>query len=340
MSILSTLASFQAPITLLLIIFGPSLLPRIFNFFRRKPPSLIPTPPSVPKPLSLKLILGIHTLWILKQLVVPPINLFSTYNLPISVSNAQIRYTLLGPENDQIKNLHPMAELLLTRLKIMDSRLLYLRLGHKPLMECMWCQTELDYLIYSLPDILSKYIMEAIFLGLLGWTWIAGQQASQRANNFRSPFGWTLAAAASLECGAKWIWDLRVVEGDATHLASIIHTLRSISLLLFPLIYTFAPLPSAEISPDVLAPIISNTTSTLRLTSLARSAIQRSPRLRETWNMIGRQDAEHSEIAKRDEEVRRFIKDLDIDESTMRYNAGNWVKEGWDGMVRVDPTPK
>ncbi|WVQ68901.1 uncharacterized protein L199_007110 [Kwoniella botswanensis] len=340
MSILSTLGSFQAPLTLLLIIFGPSLLPRLINLFRPKPPSSTPKPLRPPRTLTLKLILGIHTLWILKHLVLPPYDLFVNNNLPISISNSQIRYALLGPEYDPLtRQVHPLLELLMTRLKIVDNRILYFKFGHEPMMECVWCQTPTDYLIYSLPNILSWYLLEATFLGGMAWKWIAGPEAPHRTETWRTTFGWILVVAATAEGGIKWGWDLRVVEGDAPHLASIIHTLRSIFLLLFPLVYTFLPLPATPVSSSILASIVSNTTSTLRLTSLARASIQRSPILRETWSLLGKRDAERKEIARRDEDVRRIVRELKLDEGTMRVGAGDWIREGWNGMVRVDPNP-
>ncbi|WVW78819.1 hypothetical protein I302_100781 [Kwoniella bestiolae CBS 10118] len=338
MSLLSIVGSFQAPLTILLVIFGPSLLPRLINLFRPKPPSSTPEPVRPPRPISLKLTLGIHTLWILKQLIIPPYDLFVNNNIPISTSNAQIRYTLLGPESPN-QQVHPLLELLMTRLKIMDNRLLYSKFGHRSLMDCVWCQTPMDYSIYSLPDILGWYLLEAVLLGMMGWSWIAGQEAGRRAEVWRNSLGWTLVVVAITEVGVKWGWDLRVVEGDALHLASIIHTLRSIFLLSFPLTYTFLPLPSPQVSPNTLAAIISNTTSTLRLTSLARAAVQRSPRVRETWNILGKRDAERTGIARRDEDVRRIVRELSLDEAGMRVGARGWMRDGWNGMVRVDPNP-
>ncbi|WWC67609.1 uncharacterized protein I206_101519 [Kwoniella pini CBS 10737] len=337
MSIFTPLVAYQAPLTLLLIIFGPSLLPRLINFFRRKPPSSIPNKTQTPRPLSLKLILGIHTIWMLKQLILPPFNLFS--NVPISISNSQLRYNIIGPEQPNL-TLHPMIELLLTRLKIMENRILYLKFGHNPLIECVWCQFPSDYLIYSLPQILSWYILEAFFIGSLGMSWISGISASNRAERWRSIFGWMLVGGAILEGGVKWIWDLRAVEGDALHLASTIHTIRSISLLLFPLIYTFLPIPLDPISPNILIPIISNTTSTLRLTSLARSAIQRSGKLREIWSDIGKRDAERNELAMRDEDIRDLVKELQLDQNSMKLSASQWIRDGWNGMIRIDSNPR
>ncbi|WWC59126.1 uncharacterized protein I303_101674 [Kwoniella dejecticola CBS 10117] len=341
MSILSSVTAYQGPLTLLLIIFGPSLLPRLLTFLRIRnspSPSQITKTPQTPRPLSLKLILGIHTLWVLKQLALPPYNLFAS--IPVSISNAHLRYIILGPEQpDGNAALHPLVELLLTRMKVMENRMTYLTFGHNPLMECVWCQYPTDYLIFSLPEILGWYILESVFLGILGWNIISGHQASRRAERWRSTFGWALVVGAVGECGIKWIWDLRVIEGDALHLASTIHTIRSIYLLLSPIVYTFLPLPAEHVSPNTLIPIISNTTSTLRLTSLARAAVQRSGKLRETWTTIGMRDSERAEIAKRDEDVRDLVRALQLDEGGMKLSAAQWLREGWNGMIRVDSAP-
>ncbi|WRT65088.1 uncharacterized protein IL334_002030 [Kwoniella shivajii] len=336
MTILSTISSFQAPLTLLLVIFGPTLLPRLIAFIRRRPSST-PKPPRVATPVSLKLFLAIHTLWMTKQLISPPFDLFSHQNLPISTSNSNIRLELIGTISEDNSNIHPLVELLLTKLKVMDNRINYVRYGHKSLIECVWCNNPIDYLLYSTPNILSWYFLEAVYLGMMGWTKISGKESDKRTERWRGTFGWSLLVAAILEIGLKWLWDIRVVEGNCIHLSSVIHTVRSIYLLLLPIIYSFLPLPSSNLSPQTFIPMISNTTSTLRLTSLARAAIHRSPRLRETRSSLGRREAERAEIIRRDEEVRRTVKDSGLDEVNMREGAERWVRDGWDGMIRVDP---
>ncbi|WWD22012.1 hypothetical protein CI109_106500 [Kwoniella shandongensis] len=348
MSLLTTLYSFQTPLTLLLILFGPSLLPRIIQWInqRGRPPTSPPSPTRSPIPLSLKLFLGIHTLYLVKQLIRPPYDVFVSHNLPILVPNSILRSALLGPNHETEDGLstlenppiHPLLELLLTRLKMLDNRYLYARFGHDTIQNCVWCKDDLDYLIFSLPGIMGPYVVEGVMLGMLGWKWLAGEDSDRRAERWRIVMGWVLLGGVVGEIGSKWFWEIRAVEGDCLHLATTIHTLRSVLLLLLPLVYTFLPLPSPSSIPlpSTLIPVMSNTTSTLRLTSLARGAIASSPRLREIYLAISRREETKVERARRDEGVREAKKEAEVDEERMREGVRGWVKDGWDGMVRID----
>ncbi|WVQ97753.1 hypothetical protein IAU59_004867 [Kwoniella sp. CBS 9459] len=379
MSLLTTLASFQTPLTILFVIFGPSLLPKAIALLRPPPqpqsqhvrsPALPPARCST----TLKLLLAAHTLWLVSHLVKPPYNLFTSNQLPILTSNAQLRSALLrnsgSPASDHtgigdleavFPNIHPLLELLLTKLKVLENRYLYARYGHFALQDCVWCQTSLDYLLFSIPSVVTWYLLEAVFIGALGFDALwkdeavtprlngqtmgmgmgmdkgAPSEASRRALRWRSLAGWSLFGAAMAELGVKYGWEVRAVEGDCVHLASTTHTLRTVFLLLLPFIYIYLPVPSASpnISPDTLLPTISNTTSVLRLTSLARKGIQRS-RLRENWAMIGKREGEVSEMLKRDEGVKAAVKDAGLDQEALRSGFRAWVADGWRGMVRVD----
>ncbi|OCF30474.1 hypothetical protein I316_07910 [Kwoniella heveanensis BCC8398] len=390
MSLLTTLASFQTPLTILLVIFGPSLLPKVITFFRTSThprsghlsPHGHPTFPRAKLSTTLKLLLAVHTLWLISHLVRPPYDLFVGNRLPILTSNAQLRAALFKSVSPTLRtktnsdgslgnlpDIHPLLELLLTKLKVLENRYLYARYGHAALQDCVWCQSSLDYLIFSLPCIGGWYLLEAVFIGLLGldrlWNEAgssssshqvasaqrgrgaipgsSSREASQRAYRWRGLTGWSLFGAALAEVGLKYGWEVRAVEGDCVHLASTMHTLRTIFLLLLPFIYVYLPTPrssASTISPDALIPVISNTTSTLRLTALARKGIQRSPRTREYWSMIGRREAELSEVIKRDEGVRQAVKGsgggMGLDQEALRNEFRAWISEGCRGMVRVD----
>ncbi|WVF70132.1 hypothetical protein IAT40_004920 [Kwoniella sp. CBS 6097] len=376
MSLLTTLASFQTPLTVLLIIFGPSFLPKAIAFFRPLPGSpqrlnQQPISPRAQLSTTLKLLLAVHTLWLVSYLIQPPYDLFVSNSLPILTSNAQLRSALTGSIStsspaielsrglETLQDVHPLLELLLTKLKVLENRYFYARYGHAAIQDCVWCQTSLDYLVFSLPSIVGWYIFEVVFIGLLGldtlWNEPASprsstpnavgpggirtgvpSEASRRAHRWRTLAGWSLFGAAMAEMGVKYGWEVRAVEGDCVHLASTIHTLRTVFLILLPFIYIYLPIQSTPfISPDTLIPIISNTTSVLRLTSLARKGVQRS-RLRENWSMIGRREAEFSEAIKRDEGIREAVKNVGLDQEALRSGFKAWVAEGWKGMVRVD----
>ncbi|GFZ49077.1 hypothetical protein JCM24511_06827 [Saitozyma sp. JCM 24511] len=339
MSLLATLQSYQAPALLLLTIFGPSLLPRLLRLFRRDPN---PRPPSRPprKPLSstVKLILALHTAWSIYSLLFPPYNIFSTHSLPILAPNDLVRAKVLGQPRTTgttspatTSETLTLTEHLLSRLANLDTRYLYARFGHQPLLECLWCQNINDYLLVSIPSIVLPYAVRAVILGVLGWTVVGGEQAGTRANRWRSTTGWILVTAGTAEVGAKYLWSVRAVEGDCVHLASVIHIIRTTFLLLLPIIYTYLPLPSANPLRSLL-PALSNTHSTLRLTSLARAAVSRTPALRRIWSIAGEEGAEQAALAREDGHVRSAARALGLEAPEVRENAGRWIEEGWRGM--------
>ncbi|KAK8846703.1 hypothetical protein IAR55_005790 [Kwoniella newhampshirensis] len=345
MTLLATLYSFQTPLTLLLILFGPSLLPRLISLIARRGRPAFPTrsSPRPASPTSLRLFLAIHSLYFLSHLLRPPYDLFAINNFPILVPNNLLRSALLGPDDSESlstleESVHPLIDLLLSKLRLLDNRYLYARFGHDTLLNCVWCKDDLDYLFYSSPGILIPYVGEAVVLGMMGWRWLTGEAAGPRAERWRSVFGWVLVGGMVGEVGAKWFWEVRAVEGDCLHLATTIHILRSILLLCLPLLYTFLPLPapSSVPHPSTLIPVISNTQSTLRLTSLARNAMSSSPRLRDIWLAVSRRDEARAEAALRDQGVRDAKRAVGLDEERMREGVRAWVREGWEGMVRVD----
>ncbi|WVR04370.1 hypothetical protein IAU60_001372 [Kwoniella sp. DSM 27419] len=359
MSLLATLSSFQTPLTVLLVISGPTLLPRLLSLVRPRPAGAPRRPARPPLSTTTKLLLGIHALWCIAQLVRPPFDLFRTSGLPILASNLQLRRAILslfgspsarpstasslitsatesGEAALDPTTVHPIHELLLTKLKVLENRYLYARYGHATMTQCMWCHTPEDHLLFSLPGIGSWYVVEGVVIGVLGWKWIAGRGAEHRAQRWRGVMAWVLAGAGVMEVGVKYLWDVRAVNGDCHHLAGTIHTIRTILLFLLPVIYVYLPVAPPMITPSTLNPIISNITSTLRLTTLARKGVQRSAPLREMWSAIGRREADRAEMSRRDEAVREAIKVARVDEGEIRQGAGNWTTQGWRGMVRTD----
>ena len=225
MSILDTLSAFRAPITLLLVLFGPSILPRFINFVRRRRQSPQPTPIISREPLTAthKALLALHTIYQLLHLYYPPYDLFTTNKLPILAPNALIRRALGVSDTSAAApdSPHPIVELLLQRLQNADNRINYARFGHQTMMECVWCTSPDDYMGYSLPAVLGVYVGAAVLLGLISLTPIAGPSASRRAERWRSTLGLGIAGMCIADLAARYLWDLRPVQGDCLHVSWI-----------------------------------------------------------------------------------------------------------------------
>ena len=211
----------QSPLTYLLVVLIPSL-PSLYARFQqwRSPQHKHPSPPAPPRPLHLYLVLAIHTLYRIKQLIQPPFNVFHQYRLPLSTSpsilsavfvrHASIYNSTISRPTD----LSDQAQRLLARMGNVDYRIMYARYGHRVMEDCGWCSTHDDFAIASTPGIVGSYVGMAVFLGMLGWDVTAGEGATARADKMRASAAWVLVGAAVAEIGARYLWDLRMVEGD------------------------------------------------------------------------------------------------------------------------------
>lgn len=187
-------------------------------------PALISPRPAVPArepprpiPRAAKCLLLVTSLYHLYRLVFPPYDLFIHNNLDILAPNTLLR--------DALGDYSPLQDLLLTRLKVLDNRYLYARLGHGPMLECLWCTHALDYFLFALPCILLPYLCEALVLGVLGWRVVGGPWAERRTERWRGIVAWTLVGAAVAEMGVKWGWEVVAVQGDCAHVrANTIYT--------------------------------------------------------------------------------------------------------------------
>jgi hypothetical protein len=162
---------------------------------------------------------------LLCKLTFPPFDLFVSNRLPILAPNALLRNVLLGPTGvadiSDPTATRPLEELLLQRLQNADNRFNYARFGHKPLLECVWCQTPVDFLVYSVPLVLAPYVGEAILIGLMGWNAVGGIDAGTRAAQWRATMGTTLGGMAVAELAARYLWDLSPSKGDCLHVSRV-----------------------------------------------------------------------------------------------------------------------
>jgi len=209
-----------------------------------------------------------------------------------------------------------------------------------------------DFLLDSLPGIIAPYVGEAAVLGVMGWEWVSGVEGGRRKGRWRGSFGWALGWMAVLEIGLRYLWDVRAVDGDCLHvrvwilieictdwrriqLTSTIHPLRTIALLLLPIIYLFLPLPPLQPPLTSLLPALSNAHSILRLTSLSRTAVSRNARLRNAWSHAGEVAARTAKVGREDEAVEGMAREVGVKEE-MRDDARRWIVQGWNGLVRVE----
>lgn len=215
MIILDTLRAYSTPLTLVLVIFGPQLLNRILAYIsqRNKPKSVqqITTPPLSRR---LQIFLALHTLYHLSHLLIAPFDLFSTPHIPILAPNDLLRSRLL---NNGAGN--GLTDLLLSRLQNLDNRFTYIRFGHGPVFDCIWCLTPLDYLVSSLPDVFGRYVSAAGVIMALGSDGLVGTGAGRRAQRWGGVSLWLLGIMCIGELGIKYLWDLRISSGDCLHVS-------------------------------------------------------------------------------------------------------------------------
>lgn len=203
------------------IVFGPGLLARAQRLIRNR------NQPRAPLTSAVWAILIAHALYTLWALVLPPYDVFVSHGLKIRTPSDVLRPIVLRaagvPFYDFEANpdSYPLLDLLLTRLGNLDGRYQYARWGHDVFMRCAWCKSKGDMALAALPSIVTPYVVEAVVIGLMGWKWVAGQSARERADRFRPVVGWVLGALIAGDFGVRWTWDVRArLDGDCDHVSS------------------------------------------------------------------------------------------------------------------------
>lgn len=372
MSIVSTLQGLQTPALLLLTIFGPSLLPRAIQLVTRQrtPQPQLQRPPRAPIPLLGKLVIAAFTLWGIASLVFPPYDIFTSNNLPILVSNDALRRVATrraaAAAAAGANSLHPAQwrddpsemESLLAKLLNLDNRYLYARYGHEAMAGCSWCHGASDYALVSLAaDTLGPYILVLMVLAAFGFQQIGGAQASDRKDAWRGSFAWIVGVLLVGEVVARYLWDIQAVDGDCVHvrprpsaltatstdsgqLATIIHTVRTLALMLLPIAYVLLPLPTPDHPPmSVLLAPLAQAQNTIRLTSLTRSAIARSDQLRTMAHAHSSQTAGLVHATRADPSVTLAAEQFGLRPETIAQSGGSWIRSAWSNLVQVQPEP-
>ena len=231
MSLWALLQAYKPILTIIFILFAPSLPRLVLNtntYLRRRPSTR--SPPSPPSPPLFKGALALHTGWYLLQLLYPPYDLFISSHLPLMISNATLRQIVLGPQTASAAGggldgtaTYPLQELLLQKLQNLDTRITYFRYGHETVLNCVWCTSHNDYSLFALPTILAPYIVEILLVGTLSLQMIGGPPSKPRAMRWRGMLVWIIVGMAVGEVGIKYAADMRVVRGDTTRVSYTAH---------------------------------------------------------------------------------------------------------------------
>lgn len=121
--------------------------------------------------------------------------------------------------------------------------------------------------------------------------------------------------------------------------APAIHTIRSLFLLLLPVLYILLPVASPSPSPSpsasAIMPYLTSLQSTLHYTSVTRAAIRQSPQLRTAVQAINKREGEHAEEARRDEAVWERAREAGLDEDGIRRQVQVMLQNGWERLMRL-----
>lgn len=119
--------------------------------------------------------------------------------------------------------------------------------------------------------------------------------------------------------------------------APAIHTIRSLFLLLLPVLYILLPVASPSPSPSASAimPYLTSLQSTRHYTSVTRAAIRQSPQLRTAVQAINKREGEHADEARRDEAVWDRAREAGLDEDGIRRQVQVMLQNGWERLMRL-----
>ncbi|KZT70412.1 hypothetical protein DAEQUDRAFT_744676 [Daedalea quercina L-15889] len=256
--------------------------------------------PKVPYEPYLTILVGLHTLYILYNLILCwPLNLFSRLHIPLNASPDTIRSTIIRRAGLDANAALPMSlEHLLTRLSSFEMRMLYVR-------------TFDDYALYALPRALAEYIREVAVVGVLT---IRGSGRER----------WRTYAVGALACGAVveayWVAtatiDVPSNGLDVTMWHDNLWALRQFAFLLTPLA-THLLLPARpQAFFDPVAPALEASAAleqaSTRLATLryARGAIMRDPQMRAAAGEWWERQRVEGAWAREDEGVQRVAERL------------------------------
>ncbi|KIJ29296.1 hypothetical protein M422DRAFT_71249 [Sphaerobolus stellatus SS14] len=194
----------------------------------------------------------LHSLYTLRLLLSPPVNLFSLLDLPLTMPAQAIRVALLRYQRDRFpvdfqNHLLPHVERLLTRLGSFESRVTYMKFGPYALSKCEPCVYTSDFIVYTIAPTVLSYLQALILVSLI-------TSAPTFRSAWRTPALFVLAATFFTE--VWWTFDMKVQfqsENVVGWTYFQTYMARYAILLLLPFIVHLLP---AHSSPSPLPPFI------------------------------------------------------------------------------------
>ncbi|KAI9867253.1 MAG: hypothetical protein M1813_009531 [Trichoglossum hirsutum] len=164
----------------LLITFGPFIITRVIGYLRspaspggpKRP--IRPVPPHVSRALNVLFVTACLSL-------LSTLPYFQPENIFLATqSRLQTPTDTLFTRLHNVRPLTPQDITLKSKLTSMDTRLLYLTYGPKPLAECLFCNsdTPFSYLYYAFPSIAAPHLFHIAVLGVVTSSLLSGHEGS------------------------------------------------------------------------------------------------------------------------------------------------------------------
>ncbi|KAL1918729.1 uncharacterized protein VTP21DRAFT_2751 [Calcarisporiella thermophila] len=242
-----------------------------------------------------------------------PHNIFLEHGLPLNI------------HYDVLLKRAPEYASILERLRSMESRINYAQFGHDAIVNCNFCQSTTDYMLYILPLIGFVYVGSAIILGLATIT--------PRKSGWRIYGVIALACAVFIEIYTFSNVDQRTIRnGGGQFLYSMMHRYRHLALAaLFGWLWVFDS--SNELTDVELALRISDiqeqVLSRLQTLSLHRSAVLHDTNLRKQYTEFYRRKEVEASVISNDPEYQeargRALSKVDVEE--LMEQAETWLND-------------
>ncbi|KAJ7249468.1 hypothetical protein C8J57DRAFT_1136754, partial [Mycena rebaudengoi] len=266
----------------------------------------------------LSIFLLLHSLFLLyKIIVLPPLNIFTRLNVPISTPADAIRSILLS-QSDTGELPKPL-ETLLKHLGSFDVKTYYIRFGHSVVSNCDYCLSFEEFAMFALPRTLISYIWECAVTGLVT---ISGSGRER----YRTL---AVAAVAGAFCfEAYWISTvaIKIPKGDEKVFMwhDRLYLARQLLFLVLPPLVHMLPArqsAAAALNPTIAAMRTAEMAlARLQLLRIARGAVMRVPGLRSRAAAWWDAEAREGAWVREDEGVQELARKL-----------GTGYDEGVDG---------
>ncbi|KAK0215640.1 hypothetical protein IW262DRAFT_228005 [Armillaria fumosa] len=284
----------------------------------------------------------LHSIFLAYSLIVlPPPNIFTALNVPLSMPADSIRSLLL--KNSDESELPRAIEQLLRRMGSFETRTLYVRFGHDVVATCDFCHSYGDFAFFALSTSILSYIREIAIVGLVT---IRGTCRERHRTLGIS----ALICVAVMEGYFKTTRVIQVPnETDARVFMwhDNLLLLRGIVFLLLPLIIHLALKPSLLSHPTQTraATTLQSLINKLHLLKYTRGAIARTPSLQAASQEWWSREHDEGEWVRNDKAMQDMAGKLGLgfneaeegkEEGKLRTSAKAAVKGLMGGFVPSD----